>query len=126
MSGITASIFIIASSAARAIADGLPGRFGHEGTGGFFLDAEDETEVPIRSKPVFDGTVPSGNSAAAMLYVRLAGRTGEAAYRDAARRTLESFSELLTLRPLLLPSMVVALSAASAPEQLDPAPAVQP
>jgi len=118
--------------AAQAIADALPRRFGHEATGGFFLTAQDSQPLPIRAKPSLDGAVPCGNSAAAWLYVRLSERTRDerdsrhSRYSSEARRTFEAFSEVLTLRPLALPSMVAALARSSAPPQLDPAPAVQP
>jgi len=112
--------------AARAIADAMPGRFGHQAGGGFFLAAEDAAPLPLRLKPALDGAVPCGNSAAARLYVRLAQRTGEARYRDEARRTFEAFAEVLALRPLALPAMVAALSLSSAPPRLEPAPALTP
>jgi uncharacterized protein YyaL (SSP411 family) len=112
--------------AARTIADAMPERFGHEAGGGFFLTADDAAPLPLRFQPALDGAVPCGNSAAAWLYVRLAARTKDERYRVEARRTFEAFSEVLTLRPLALPSMVAALVAASAPPQLEPAPAVQP
>jgi uncharacterized protein YyaL (SSP411 family) len=112
--------------AARSIADALPDKFGHEGTGGFFQTRTGTGEAPLRLKPALDAVVASGNSAAARLYRRLAARTRDEAYAKEAARTFEAFSEVLTLRPLALPSMVTALAYASAPPQLDPAPAVQP
>jgi uncharacterized protein YyaL (SSP411 family) len=112
--------------AARSIADALPDKFGHEGTGGFFQTRAGTGEVPLRLKPALDTVVPSGNSAAAHLYRRLAARTRDEVYAKEALRTFEAFSEVLTLRPLAMPSMVTALAYASAPPQLDPAPAVQP
>jgi uncharacterized protein YyaL (SSP411 family) len=113
--------------ATRLIADALPDAFGHAGTGGFFQTRSGSEGTPLRLKPVLDTVVPSGNSAAARLYVRLAARTGEERYAKEAARTFEAFSEVLTLRPLAVPAMVAALAAQeSAPPQLDPAPAVQP
>lgn len=130
-------------AAARAIADALPAHFGHEASGGFFQTTADAEPLPVRVKPALDTSVASGNSAAALLFVRLAAR--DARYREEARRTFEAFSEVLALRPFALPSMVAALAgfadeaaaagdqeaaggpgAASAPPQLEPAPAVQP
>jgi uncharacterized protein YyaL (SSP411 family) len=117
--------------AARAIADDLERRFEHENSGGFFQTASDAEALPLRFKPVHDAAVPSGNSAAALLFTRLARKGEEARYGAVARRTFEAFAEVLTLRPLVLPSMVSALQEwaegqASDPPQLDPAPAVQP
>ncbi len=117
--------------AARAIADELPARFGHEASGGFFQTAAGTGTLPLRLEPAVDRAAASGNSAAALLFVRLAERDGR--YRETARRTFEAFSETLELRPLALPSMVAALArfaepqpAAIEPLQLEPAPAVQP
>lgn len=112
--------------AARTIADEMAANFEHQGGGGFFLTATDAEPLPLRFKPSFDGAAASGNSAAALLYQRLALRTGDARYAMLARRTFEAFAGVLTLRPLALPSMASALLESSAPVQLDPAPAVQP
>jgi uncharacterized protein YyaL (SSP411 family) len=111
---------------ARALADALPDKFGHEETGGFFQTRVGSQEVPLRLKPALDTVLPSANSAAARLYARLAARTRDGRYASQAARTFEAFSEVLALRPLAMPSMVAALVYASAPPQLDPAPAVQP
>lgn len=117
--------------AAQAIAVDLEERFEDRGRGGFFLTASDAEALPLRLKPLVDAAVPGGNSAAALLLTRLAARTGTSRARAAARRTFEAFAEPLLLRPLTFPSMVSALGEwtalqASAPLQLDPAPAVHP
>lgn len=119
--------------AAEAIADDLVRRFEHEGSGGFFQTASDAEPLPLRLKPSLDAAVPCGNSAAALLFTRLAARTGAARHAAAARRTFEGLAEPLTLKPLALPAMVSALeefaragAQASAPPQLDPDPAVHP
>lgn len=95
--------------AAREIADGLLARFGHEGTGGFFFSTPEAEPKLFRFKPALDGAHVAGNSAAAMLYVRLAARSGEARDSALAAQTLSAFSEVLTLKPLAAPSMAVAL-----------------
>ena len=95
--------------AAREIADGLPARFGHEGTGGFFFSTSEAEAKLFRFKPALDGAHVAGNSAAATLYVRLAARSGEARDSALAAQTLGAFSEVLTFKPLAAPSMVVAL-----------------
>lgn len=119
--------------AATALAADLLRRFEHEGTGGFFQAPSDAEALPLRLKPSLDAAVPSGNSAAALLFTRLFARTGDARFDATARRTFEAFSETLTLKPTALPAMAAALEEwsrlprqASAPPQLDPAPAVHP
>jgi len=96
-------------AAAREIADELPRRFEHDGGGGFFRTAAASPALPLRLKPALDTVFPCGNSAAALLFVRLASRTGDHRYAEVARRTFQAFAEILRLRPLALPSMVVAL-----------------
>ncbi len=95
--------------AAREIADGLVERFGHEGTGGFFFSTPEAEPKLFRFKPALDGAHVAGNSAAASLYVGLAARSGEARDSALAAQTLRAFSEVLTLKPLAVPSMAVAL-----------------
>lgn len=54
--------------------------------GGFFLYASDAEQLIARPKEVFDGAVPSGNSIAGLVLVRLARLTGEGRWRDLADR----------------------------------------
>ena len=56
--------------------------------GGFFLTAHDAEELISRPKESYDGAIPSGNSAAAMVLESLAQLTGEAKWREAADRQL--------------------------------------
>ncbi|MEO5739524.1 MAG: hypothetical protein ABIS29_02905, partial [Vicinamibacterales bacterium] len=94
---------------ARTIGDALLVHFEHAGTGGFFFTADDGATLPLRLKHAQDSAVASGNSAAALLFTRLAARTGDERYAEVAHHTFEAFSEILTLRPLALPSMLSAL-----------------
>lgn len=57
--------------------------------GGFCRTAADAERLIIRPKEVFDGASPSGNSAAAQLFVSLARLTGEEKWRAAGERQLE-------------------------------------
>ena len=45
---------------------------------GLYMTADDSEKLLIRSKPIYDGAIPSGNSVAAMNLLRLADirRTG--------------------------------------------------
>lgn len=56
--------------------------------GGYFLTAADAERLIIRPKETYDGALPSGNSAAAMVLQRLALLTGETFFREAADRQL--------------------------------------
>ncbi|HEY2803875.1 MAG TPA: thioredoxin domain-containing protein [Actinomycetota bacterium] len=74
-------------TAARELADDLLARFQDRERGGFFSAAEDPALV-VRPKDLFDNAVPSGNSAAAEMLLRLSALTGDAGYEDAALAAL--------------------------------------
>jgi uncharacterized protein YyaL (SSP411 family) len=82
---------------ARAIGDAMIARFFDTVSGGFF-DAEPAAEgkslgvLATRRKPLQDSPTPAGNPMAAIALVRLHHYTGDAAYRDKAEQTLETFS----------------------------------
>lgn len=56
--------------------------------GGFYMTAHDAQPLITRPKEIYDGTIPSGNSTAAMVLERLAELTGESLFREAADRQL--------------------------------------
>lgn len=60
--------------------------FEDQAAGGYFMTAHDAETLIVRPKETYDGAIPSGNSAAAMVLERLAGLTGEAVFREAADR----------------------------------------
>jgi uncharacterized protein YyaL (SSP411 family) len=74
-------------TAARELADDLLARFQDRERGGFFSAAEDSALV-LRPKDLFDNAVPSGNSAAAEMLLRLSALTGDAGYEHAALAAL--------------------------------------
>jgi hypothetical protein len=82
---------------ARSIGDAMVAKFFDAVSGGFF-DAEPVTDGPslgvlsTRRKPLQDSPTPAGNPMAAIALLRLHHYTGEAAYRDKAEQTLETFA----------------------------------
>lgn len=58
-------------------------------SGGFYRTAQDAEQLITWPMEVFDGAMPSGNSAAAQLFVSLARLTGEERWRAAAEKQLE-------------------------------------
>lgn len=56
--------------------------------GGFFLTASDAEKLIVRPKEVYDGALPSGNSAAAEVLKKLALLTGKTEWQSAADRQL--------------------------------------
>ena len=62
--------------------------FEDRGSGGFFLTAHDAEKLIDRPKETYDGAIPSGNAAAAMVLESLAQLTGEPKWREAADRQM--------------------------------------
>jgi uncharacterized protein YyaL (SSP411 family) len=60
--------------------------------GGYFLSADDTTDVIVRSKPIIDTAVPSGNGTMLEVLARLWLHTGIEAYRARAERLAQLFS----------------------------------
>jgi uncharacterized protein len=82
---------------ARTIGDAMIARL-FDATGGGFFDAEPEAEgaslgvLGTRRKPLQDSPTPAGNPMATIALLRLHHYTGDAAYRDQAEQTLETFA----------------------------------
>jgi uncharacterized protein len=72
---------------ARELADVMLAHFADPDRG-FFDTADDHERLVTRPKDVQDNAVPSGNSMAALVLLRLAALTGEGSYGSAAERAL--------------------------------------
>jgi len=89
---------------------GLAGRMVEDFTdpaGGFF-DTVAASGLITRMKDRFDGAEPSGNSAAAMVLLRLGRITGDPSWQELARKTILAASNVLTDQPAALPLMLAA------------------
>jgi hypothetical protein len=60
--------------------------------GGYFFSAEDNEELLVRQKEVYDGAIPSGNSVAARNLLRLARLTGLSELAVRAQTVFEAFA----------------------------------
>ncbi len=72
---------------AEKLAEEIPARFA-DPAGGFFLTASDDETLILRPKETGDGALPSGNSAAAVLFRRLWRLTAGERWREAAEGQL--------------------------------------
>ncbi len=63
--------------------------FEDEKEGGYFINASDAVQLIARPKEMYDGAMPSGNSAAAMALQKLAALTGDVRFQEAARRQMQ-------------------------------------
>ncbi len=77
--------------------------------GGFFLARGDDPTLFVRPKSDYEGAEPSGNSVAALNLLRLAGLTGDEAYRARAEETLRAFGPRLERFPPAMPLMMCAV-----------------
>jgi len=69
-------------------------------SGGFFQTGSDAQELVVRPKEVFDNAVPSGNSSAAHVLLRLSMLTGEARFEVAAVSALRAVSGQMSRAPV--------------------------
>ena len=96
-------------SRAKDLADAMIARFWDADGGGFYLTAADAEVLISRPKEIYDGAIPSGNSAAALALIRLARFTGEQRYQRHAEHTIGCFSETIAFDPSNYPMMLQAL-----------------
>ncbi|HTR63212.1 MAG TPA: thioredoxin domain-containing protein [Candidatus Binataceae bacterium] len=94
---------------ARQLTDIIIGRFLDREKGGFFFTSDDHEALITRSKAAFDGSTPSGNSAAVMVLLRLAEYTGVGRYRTEAERALRLFREFIEKQPFGFSHMLEAV-----------------
>jgi uncharacterized protein YyaL (SSP411 family) len=76
---------------------------------GFFFTADDNEELLVRQKEVYDGAIPSGNSMAADNYVRLARLTGDIEYLQGADQIFAAFSSEANQLPSAHSQLISAL-----------------
>jgi hypothetical protein len=67
--------------------------FNDNANGGFFHTSDKAEEMIFRSKGVYDGAIPSGNSVTIMNLLRLAKITGNTELEQLADKTLRAFAE---------------------------------
>ena len=106
---------------AVALADEVEDRFRDESSGLLFDTPDDGENLVVRPREVVDNAVPSGNSLAAELFVRVGRLLGRPEWEEAARELVEAqadglvrmptgFGRLLTVaRILTLPPVEIAL-----------------
>jgi uncharacterized protein YyaL (SSP411 family) len=93
---------------ARTLADVILARFLDRENGGFFFTSDDHEQLITRSKAAFDGSTPSGNSAAVMTLLRLHAYTGDERYANEAARALNLLADLIEKQPFGFSHMLEA------------------
>ncbi|MEO8377234.1 MAG: thioredoxin domain-containing protein, partial [Candidatus Sumerlaeota bacterium] len=78
--------------AASQLSETMLAHYSDPAGGAFFQTADDGEKLIVRSKDIYDGALPSGNSVAAYSLMRLARMTGRGGFDDKARGILRGFS----------------------------------
>ena len=94
-------------SEARRLAAALRERFADAERGGFFQTPSDTTLI-TRSKPGYDGALPSGNAVAAEVLLRLGRLLPDEALLEEGRRALSALSQTLARAPGLAATWALA------------------
>lgn len=83
--------------------------------GGFFISPDYAQENFIRTKEIYDGAVPSGNSVSMMNLIRLARITGKTELEEKASDIIRCFSESISHSPSSFTQFLSALLFANGP-----------
>jgi uncharacterized protein YyaL (SSP411 family) len=94
---------------AEQLAARMLGLFWDDTNGGFFYTPADHERLILRTKPVHDGSVPSGNSLATMLCLRLHAFTEEERYSQVAERVLRLYRGSMEENPFAHAYLLAAL-----------------
>jgi len=80
-------------------AEQMIGLFEDRNEGGYYMTASDGEVLIARPKETYDGAIPSGNSAAAMVLQQLASLTGERKWMEAAQRQMRFLANAVSDYP---------------------------
>ncbi len=83
--------------------------FWDEANGAFFFTADDGEEQIVRTKELYDGAIPSGNSVAALVLLRLGRITGKSEYENMAAIIGKLFSENVEKSPTAFTQLLSAV-----------------
>ncbi|HJQ26599.1 MAG TPA: thioredoxin domain-containing protein [Blastocatellia bacterium] len=95
--------------AARELADTMIAQFWDAAEGGFFFTSEDHEALITRTKDYFDNAIPSGNSVAALAFLKLHLLTGESDYQKFAAMILRTMRQVVTRYPSAFGYLLTAL-----------------
>ena len=93
----------------RRLAEKAVELFWDAAAGGFFVTPAGEAHLLARMREEYEGPMPTANATLALVFLRLFGYTGEAAFRDRAEKTIESFKEQLDQVPSAQPTLLMAV-----------------
>jgi uncharacterized protein len=94
---------------ARGLAETMVREFWDDEDGGFFYTGKSHEELISRTKPAFDGSVPSGNAIAAQVLLRLYSYDGNELYLKKAEKVLRIYYDAVEQQPFGFAHMLAAL-----------------
>jgi len=95
--------------------DRMLASFWDEQNGGLYMTADDSERLLVRSKQIYDGAIPSGNSVAAFNLLRLGHMTGKDSNWAKAEQIIKAFSDSVRQYPTGHSQLMVALEFALNP-----------
>jgi len=90
-------------------------KFWDEESGGFFLSSLNAEELPVRRKEIYDGALPSGNSASLWNLVRLAHLTDNIEFEKKAGEMIKIFSDAANKNPSAFCQFLIGINALRGP-----------
>jgi uncharacterized protein YyaL (SSP411 family) len=100
---------------ALSLSDDMVRLFSDAGKGGFFFTGSDAEKLISRTREIYDGAVPSGNSVAAWCLFKLGRMTGRQDLESVADDLLKEFSGQISGSPAAYTQMLIALDFALGP-----------
>ena len=94
---------------AIALNDRMLSHFWDEQNSGLYMTADDGEKLLVRSKKIYDGAIPSGNSVALLNLIRLGHFTGNTDYLTKAEHIIKAFSTTVEQYPAGHAQLMVAL-----------------
>jgi len=85
--------------------------------GGFYFTGRGNESLITRSKEIYDGALPSGNSVAALNFLRLGRMTGNINLEQRAEQLIRAFSGQVVDQPMAYTQLLVALDFMVGPSQ---------
>ena len=100
---------------AIALAEATREFFHDETSGGFYMTASDGEELILRSRKVYDGAIPSGNSVMACNLLKLTRLTGNTDHAALAEGVIRAFSAQVSQHPAMSNQLMCALDFLNGP-----------
>ncbi|HET7498288.1 MAG TPA: thioredoxin domain-containing protein [Candidatus Eisenbacteria bacterium] len=100
---------------ALALAGDMERLFADEKEGGFFFTGSDAAPLLSRTKEIYDGAIPSGNSVAVLVLLRLSRMTGRSGLERRAEETVRAFGGSVARQPGAHTQLLSALDFAFGP-----------